>query len=408
MAGFFSKKEVTSISRPNGKPHTCISCGAFKTSKTPKMPPFGNFKRGIMNIGESPELIDDQRGKPFQGKYGRYIAEAYKGIGVDLFDDCINLNAINCYPCDKNGCPREPSPGELDTCRKSIFGYIRKYQPKIIVLFGFSAVYSVIGPKWRGDMGESINKWRGWTIPDEDTGAWIVPMISPAMIVHERLEVETIWKQDFQRLKGLFKKQIPVYPKPTIEIIKDFSKLNEISRHATISFDYETTGLKPHARGHKIICVSIADTADHAYVAMMPKRRSDCLDFLNLLACPTIRKMAHNMKFEDTWTEVILQTSIKNWYWDSMQAAHILDNRKGITGLKIQTFLNFGVSDYSSEISPYLHAVDDDNANSLNRIEELLKSESNKEALLHYCGLDSIYEHRLAAIQQKIIKPLPF
>lgn len=408
MAGFFSKKEVQSISRPNGKPHTCISCGAFKTSQTPKMPPFGNFKKGIMNIGESPELIDDRRGKPFQGKYGKIISDAYARIGIDLFEDCINLNAINCYPCDKKGDLRDPSPTELDTCRKSIFSYIRKYKPKVIVLFGYSAVYSVIGPKWKGDMGENVNKWRGWTIPDQDLQAWVIPMLSPHLLKQDRVEVQTIWNQDFLRLKGILKTTFPVMPTPTIEIIKDFSILNKIDRYSTISFDYETTGLKPHAPGHKIVCVSIADSADHAYVGMIPKKLSMIEGFLNLLTCPTIRKMAHNMKYEDTWTEVIFGTTIKNWHWDSMLAAHLLDNRKGITGLKFQSFVNFGVSDYSSEISPYLEGTDPDNANSFNKIEELIKTESGKEKLLHYCGLDSVYEHRLAEIQQQIIKPMPF
>ncbi len=40
------------------------------------------------------------------------------------------------------------------------------------------------------------------------------------------------------------------------------------------------------------------------------------------------------MKYEDTWSREKLKQQGKGWLWDSMIAAHILDNRPGVTGLK--------------------------------------------------------------------------
>ena len=113
-------------------------------------------------------------------------------------------------------------------------------------------------------------------------------------------------------------------------------------------------------------------------------------------------KMAHNMKYEMTWTETILGYSVKNWEWDSMQAAHILDNRGGVTGLKFQVYVNFGISDYASEVKPFLESGSKD-ANALNRIEELIATEGGKQKLLLYGGLDSLYEYKLAIKQRKEI-----
>jgi hypothetical protein len=116
------------------------------------------------------------------------------------------------------------------------------------------------------------------------------------------------------------------------------------------------------------------------------------------------------MKYEHAWSLIKLKTQVENWDWDTMLMAHILDNRPGITGLKFQTYINFGVIDYSNEIAPYLSGLDEKNGNSLNRIEELIKTESGKEKLMKYCALDSIFEYRLAALQKNIITnlDLPF
>jgi hypothetical protein len=107
------------------------------------------------------------------------------------------------------------------------------------------------------------------------------------------------------------------------------------------------------------------------------------------------------MKFEETWSYVRLGTRVKGWHWDSMLSAHELDNRTGITGLKFQVFVQFGVADYSSEIEKWLQAKDSKNANSINHVKDLIKTESGKMKLLKYNALDSIFEYRLATKQMK-------
>jgi hypothetical protein len=104
---------------------------------------------------------------------------------------------------------------------------------------------------------------------------------------------------------------------------------------------------------------------------------------------------------------VRLNQGVENWLWDSMLASHILDNRTGITNLKFQTYVNFGIVDYASSIASYLEG-DDTNANSFNKVLDLIKTQDGKDQLLHYCGLDAIYERRLAEKQMELIGVLPF
>jgi hypothetical protein len=84
---------------------------------------------------------------------------------------------------------------------------------------------------------------------------------------------------------------------------------------------------------------------------------------------------------------------VKNWAWDGMQAAHVLDGRTGITSLKFQAFVQFGLPLWNKTVEPYLEA---DGGNQKNRIDKC-----DLHELLLYCGLDSLIEFRLAKKQMK-------
>ena len=372
------------------------------------MEAFGNFKKGILNIGEAPGEAEDRVGKPWQGRTGKLLEKTYASLGIDLFEDCLNINAINCHPEDN----RTPDNYEIDCCRKIVLRVIDERKPKLIIALGNSAIYSLFGRRWKKDLG-GISKWRGWTIPDQDLNAWVCPTFHPSYVERENAqEVDTIWKDDlkqaFELVAGSRSVPFPVYKEPHVEFIADLSRLRkEIPSGSIVAFDYETTGLKPHATGHRVVCASVATSGDHAYTFFIPDRRKDVLPFIELLKDPTIGKMAHNMKFEEAWSSEIFLAPVQNWEWDSMLAAHLLDNRQGITGLKFQTFVNFGVVDYASEISPYLHSVDQKDGNAFNQIDKLLDLPGGREKLLMYCALDSIFEYKLAMVQRSEII-LPF
>ncbi|HUM45240.1 MAG TPA: hypothetical protein PKI14_20015, partial [Fervidobacterium sp.] len=79
------------------------------------------------------------------------------------------------------------------------------------------------------------------------------------------------------------------------------------------------------------------------------------------------------------------------------------DNRTEISSLKFQVYVNFGVVDYDSAIEKYLHSTDDKNANSTNRVMELVANPIKRKELFTYCGLDSLFGYRLAMRQVKLI-----
>ena len=399
MPGFFTNKEVQSVARAKSKTYSCVSCGLYDHCNSPKMKPFGNFKKGILNIGETPGETEDKYNKPWQGRAGKLLQKTYEKLGIDLFEDCLNINAVSCRPMNSKGENRTPTWFEVDSCRRFVLMTIEKYKPKLIVLFGQIAVQCLIGYRWKKDLG-SISKWRGWTIPDQDFQCWICPVFHPSYVLRSEGGVEeVVFKNDLkQALFVLENTFFPIYKEPTVHITDDLSFLKEIKGEA--AFDYEATGLKPHSAGHRIVCCAVAVSEDECYVFLMPKSRKERQPFVDFLEDESIKKIAQNMKYEHAWSKEKLGVEVKGWIYDTMIMAHILDNRPGITNLAFQTYVNFGIVDFKDETQPYLEAGNKKNANSINNIMELMSLPGGSAKLMGRCADDAIFEMRLYKKQE--------
>lgn len=404
MVGFFSKKETESLTRRDGKTYSCISCGLYKDCNSPKMKEKGNNKRRILNIIESPAGFEDDQNKHIKDQYATNV---FKDNGIHIYNDCVNTFAVKCRP-DSDKVEINKMNFNLDCCRIHLMRVIKKYKPQVIFVFGKNPLYSVIGSRWKSGI-DSYNKWRGFVIPDQDLQCYIVP-VHASWYAKEQPHLRKIFERDIQAGLSVLDKPFPVYKPPRITVLRKSLRRLLTIKSGVIAFDYETTGLKPHGKGHRIVCASVAVSADHVYVFLIPKEKEKRIPFIKLLKNTKVKKMAHNMKFEENWSVCRLNTKVKNWHWDSMIAAHLLDNRRGITGLKFQTYVQFGVMDYSSEVTPHLKGVDSKNANSHNKILKFMSRQDGEDKVLEYCALDSIFEYRLAMLQQDFIdnKILPF
>ena len=327
MNGFFTAEEVKSTTR-KVKHETCAVCGLYKTVRTPRMEAFGNCKRAILNVGEGPGEFEDRRGRQWQGKVGKVLQEAYKMLGFDLFEHCININSVNCRPMTKDGNNRAPDPKEINCCRSRVLKVIEQYKPKLIVLFGNSAIMSLIGHRWKKDLG-GIFKWRGWAIPDRDFNAWLCPVFHPSFTERSEREVETIWMQDLKHALSMTDEPLPKFDDESkqIMIVDECPSVSEVE--SPFSVDFETTGLKCHdVSVHSIVCVAVCDNKNRAWVFMMNevnKRR------LRRLLMSDKGKIAQNLKFENSWAQNLLDCEVRNWVWDTMLASHVLNNRSDIT-----------------------------------------------------------------------------
>lgn len=413
LNSFFSMSEVSSNKiRGAGNVLSCISCGLHRKCNTPKIKPVGNFKKRILNIFSSVSEKSDRTGVFLVGDEADFIAHTYRQFGIDIFEDCLNVSAVRCFSYKTN-------KKAIACCRVKLQELIDKYKPHVVVLFGDTALQSFLGTKFKSDKG-GIEQWHGFKIPDYETKSWVCPVYDVSFVLRKRdmRELRVIWKKDIQSALDLLEKDLPgeigvdkhlYYPnskelKGIFKFLLKTAKIRDVGI-PYFAFDYETTGLKPHnTEIHKIVCASFCFSSDCSYSFLFPQNGVLLRMWNKILESRKIPKIAQNMKYEHTWSKNILGIDVRNWFWDTMLASHILDNREKITGLKFQAFVRYGALDYSADIEKYIHTGDKKDSNGVNNIHLLMQSERGVQQLLKYSALDSLYTYHLAIDQMKELR----
>lgn len=395
--GFFSpsswqlkEKQLTTIAK-------CGQCGLGKKCFSPRMGVTGRGDRKVLFVAEAPGEQEDRQGTQLVGEAGQCLREILKGLKFDL-DGGWKTNAVICRPPEN-----KMTPLYIECCRPFLLEAVRKLEPKVVVLLGGSAVESLIAPIWRKDLGP-LERWVGWTIPSRTFNTWICPTYHPSYILRlgeDALMVKIV--RDHLEAALKLEKVGRNYPtleelKAQVEVITSDRlarlRLRDLAtKEGQLAFDYETTGLKPERAEQRIVSVSFSLDGRDTFACRMAPDTAKLVSVV--LRQQKLAKIASNIKFEDRWTRVKLGHPVVNWHWDTMMAAHALDNRPGITSIKFQAFVHFGIADYNSGVEDFLRA---DTANSLNRIDEL-----DEKDLLMYNGLDSLLEYMVAQKQMEML-----
>jgi len=258
---------------------------------------------------------------------------------------------------------------------------------------------SVLGHLWKDEKYE-ISTWTNWLIPNQKPNSWISVHYHPSYLERQQDDLlDLLFRKHLKRALSKTKRPwdtIPNYedtieliyqPKIVIKRIKHLMKKVKL-----IAFDFETNCIKPEYEGAKIVSCSVCWGDEHTIAFPWTKETADIVD--ELLLSP-IKKIGSNIKFEERWTQYVFGHPVKNWDWDTMLASHTLNNNKGITGLKFQSFVRLGQPPYDKHIERYMRAT---RRQYLNQIEKL-----SLKDLLIYNGMDSLMEFKLSQIQRKEI-----
>ncbi len=382
LRGFFSEEEQEIYIDAS-----CDKCKLYLGCHSPKMKATGKGRKKILVVAEAPGKTEDEQGVQLIGEAGQVLRRALDKYGIDLDKDCWKTNAVVCRP-PKN---RTPSKKEIKCCNPNLMKVIASKKPNLIILLGGVALDSFLLDKFTGASG-GINKWRGFVIPDQKHKVWVTSTFHPSYILRSRgvKSIETLFEKDLKNAVKYANKKVPIEPEYKIRTIPDKTIPPLTEEVKLLAFDYETTGLKPYAKGHEIVCCAISYKENYAEVFEMTNKMKKL--WVRILKNKNIKKTAHNLKFEHQWGREILGVTTRGWKWDSMIAAHVLDNRKGITGLKFQAYINFGQSNYSSHIEKYLKS---ESGIGFNKIHE-----APVEDLHKYCGMDALLQYKLAVKQR--------
>ncbi len=392
MEGFFTASEIQS-SRPAGDiVPKCGACGLFKGCTTPKMAVHPGMK-DVLIVGDSPSYDDDDKGRHFQGDSGQFLRESISRGGFNL-DDYWHTNSTICHHIGQY-----PQKGkEVGYCRPNLAKSIENIKPRVIITLGKHALESVLTPYWKSSIGikerDPIQRWVGRQIPVEDH--WICPTWSPSHVQDQANRVvEQMFLQHLESALSIktWPRRLPDFHR-AIELLYDEREIINALRYfdetgGLIAFDYESNCLKPEYPESKLFTCAVSNgrrTVAYPWIGRAIQATS------LLLRSSRTEKVASNMKFEQRWTINKLKHPVTRWGWDTMLAAHAMDNRAAVCSLKFQAFVQLGVPSYNDKIGKYLDSGD---GSHYNRI-----AEAPLDELLFYNGMDALLEWFLAKKQR--------
>jgi len=290
----------------------------------------------------------------------------------------------------------EAGEGSWRHCLPLLSRQIKAINPEKIIVFGNEAMQSISKWLWGEDAG-LYDRWYGHQIPCRELNAWICPVGYSRKLMNA--EVSQLWAyrhmRSALRLSGRPYTKPPQYAKQytlSYDLNKTRIMLDMAKQSSITAFDYETTGLKPEAFGHKIISCAVAwlqeDNTPHCVSFMVtPDSTPYLVDYLK----SPVPKIAANLKFEERWSRQLLGTPVRSWCLDTVITAHMEDPGKTVAGLKFQAFARLGVPYYAGDVEPFFGS---DGSNQLNQIHRV-----PTHKLLEYNALDSLSELDLGILQ---------
>jgi uracil-DNA glycosylase family 4 len=415
MKGFFD------LPNPVPKPRTqtrtkagCEGCGLFKQVKSPRMPYSGKGRLKTLIIGEAPGGEEDLRGLQFVGQAGDILRDILKGYGYFLDRDFWKTNALACRPTDARGNNRTPTKREIQCCEPQWRKVVAELKPQFIILMGAKAVeafYMYRSHPIAKDL--SMGRWNRTCVPDVQTGAWVISIPHPSMINYNPDYLEK-YRGDVGWALEQLNREPPIFEDWTKRVIcitnydSLINLLNSIARgFGPMAIDYETSGTRPYKPGHHIWSISVAAIIEgpgvwsfpYSYPGHWSKGQFKSINTLwkQILTKPDLVKIGQNIQMEEAWSRRVIGVPVANWTWDTMVAAHVLNEHRKVTSLDFQVFVNFGY-EYGAEIEPYKTTV---KGTLFNRMHEVPLAK-----LLEYNGQDALFTALLSEKQSTMVPPL--
>ncbi len=399
------------------KQYSCSDCGLNQSCKTPYMPVYGKGGKKILLLLDTPSQSEDIKGRPWVGSVGSLMKETLEEeTGLNLEKDCFTAFAVQCAG------KKKVNAIQISACRKRVFQIIEENDIEVIIPFGYWATMSLINDIILGeDVGKDSTTWNGEKIPCQRLKKWICPTFEISFTsIGERNENTPVIDAMCRVVKEaseLVGTPVPIRDDESkIRIIKTVDEAIDVLKriyqrpHSTIAFDYETTGIKPHRKGHKIVSVSLSNgKVAYAFPFFDDERFRKA--WKRVMTAKNIRWIAHNAKYEWMWTRTIEGYFPRNFAGDTMLASHIHNSQKS-KKLKTLTFQKFGVASYEGDVSPFLKTgtieKEDYGDNGINSC-----CEAPLDSLLYYNALDSLYTFDLwkyyqEALDDKEIKAWAF
>lgn len=306
---------------------SCHECDLRQQANAP-VPGIGPSleKIQLIIVGQNPGIEEDTAGKPFIGRSGELLRNAFKYHGFKLDEIAYICNACCCHSSNNT----EPSKKQLKACFSILHDTLQTLKNvKFVLLLGRPALQTLF-PKLQ------ITKQRGQLLDHPDyPDKKFISTFHPAKILRDPSFAE-YFDSDISILCGFIKNGIPeaATVSYSIETIHDrvCLALEMLESKPIISFDIETSGLDPFKKDSFISMISFSWAAGKAVVIpiefpdkQIPSIAPRNLQRLrNLLSNPKVKKIAHNAVFDMKWIKAKFGVEVEGLVFDTMYGAYLL------------------------------------------------------------------------------------
>ena len=151
----------------------------------------GNINSSIMLIGEAPDKIEDSSGFLFQGESGDLLNKMLLAINIKR-KDIYSTYSVNYRP------PEDRKPNSQEIKRYSVFlkQHISIINPKIIILFGSTAMEAITGSN--NKISNERGKWKEIILKNK-TFPFIITF-SPSYLIRFPENKKYSW-EDLKKIK---------------------------------------------------------------------------------------------------------------------------------------------------------------------------------------------------------------
>lgn len=301
----------------------------------------GDAPADVMFIGEAPGAEEDRVGRPFVGRSGQLLRDVVKESGLAYYNH-MYTNIVRCRPPDN----RTPSAREVKYCLPNLLAEIEQYDPYLIILLGGSPLKAVLGES-------GITSWRG-VLVDRGDRAYL-PTFHPAYLLRNQSALAE-WIGDFEKAHGFLSgtdEEVDVSAGYEMRVVANaedaYAMADVIGPAGYCSWDTEVNGLK---FGDELVCMSFAVSDGDTKVAwtvfpnVVPEVREVCEV---LLASDDIKKVGHNIKFDNLVIRANWGFPVGGIVGDSMLLSYTIDPVPGRHGLKVLAGRHLGMYDYNRQ-----------------------------------------------------------
>lgn len=376
---FFTTYKVT-------KP-LCTRCTLKSSTRQAPEAYTGNGKQKILII------LDNQ----FEDS-NSYLFEKIHEFGYNVPKDCWVAGVVKCpTQLTEFGKYASLTEKQIKNCNPHIKQLLSTLKPDKVFLCGEQSLLSYFSDITEYITG--IEQVHGYKIWDAGNKTWVFPLYNPQVVGDRHFDrnLNSEWDRCIKRAliadPSKFKKEWnPIHKlvdfDEAIEALSTCLKTDHL-----IAFDYETTGLNPYVKGHKICSFSWANGKGAWAVPVQhphwqqTQQEAICSLIRKILSNRVIKKIVHNITYEFPWTQLVLGATPRGFYHDTQLAAHVLDNRSSITKLKFQAMVRWGVTEYEKDSAAYIKSAEGSDFNNMMNMPV--------DKLLEYNAFDALYTYEL-------------